>query len=99
MFWPRTPTQTDLPRRRKGEISLKGFLLLRFDPHIYSKNGWVQFTGDQLGALFAARVLQHYQKSGKSVDNLAMVASTVSSKMVEKMAQVEGFTFKECLTG
>lgn len=34
-----------------------------------------------------------------SPDNLAMVASTVSSKMVEKMASVEGFQFVECLTG
>jgi phosphoglucomutase len=28
-----------------------------------------------------------------------MVASTVSSKMIEQMAQVEGFKFEECLTG
>ena len=28
-----------------------------------------------------------------------MVASTVSSKMIEAMAQVEGFKFSECLTG
>lgn len=28
-----------------------------------------------------------------------MVASTVSSKMIEKMAEVEGFRFVECLTG
>jgi phosphomannomutase len=28
-----------------------------------------------------------------------MVASTVSSKMVEAMAQKEGFTFVDCLTG
>ena len=30
---------------------------------------------------------------------LAMVASTVSSKMIEAMANAEGFTFTECLTG
>jgi phosphomannomutase len=30
---------------------------------------------------------------------LAMVASTVSSKMVEAMAKAEGFHFAECLTG
>jgi phosphomannomutase len=28
-----------------------------------------------------------------------MVASTVSSKMVEAMAQIEGFRFVDCLTG
>lgn len=30
---------------------------------------------------------------------LAMVASTVSSKMVEAMAHAEGFKFVDCLTG
>ena len=32
-------------------------------------------------------------------DKLCMVASTVSSKMIEAMAAVEGFKFVECLTG
>lgn len=32
-------------------------------------------------------------------ETLAMVASTVSSKMVEAIARVEGFKFAECLTG
>jgi len=60
---------------------------------------WVMFTGDQLGALFAGRVLEQYKESGKPLDNLSMVASTVSSKMIEAMAAVEGFKFTECLTG
>jgi hypothetical protein len=34
-----------------------------------------------------------------SVGQLAMVASTVSSKMIEAMAHKEGFKFVECLTG
>lgn len=49
--------------------------------------------------LFAARILETYQDSGKPLDKLAMVASTVSSKMVEAMGNVEGFKFVECLTG
>lgn len=32
-------------------------------------------------------------------DKLAMVASTVSSKMLEAIAAAEGFHFVECLTG
>lgn len=32
-------------------------------------------------------------------EKLAMVASTVSSKMVQRIAHQEGFTFVECLTG
>jgi phosphoglucomutase len=33
------------------------------------------------------------------LDQLAMVASTVSSKFLARMAEVEGFTFEESLTG
>lgn len=32
-------------------------------------------------------------------DKLAMIASTVSSKFLQRMAQVEGFRFEEALTG
>ncbi|KAH9842866.1 uncharacterized protein C8Q71DRAFT_877343 [Rhodofomes roseus] len=60
---------------------------------------WAQFTGDQLGALFASAALDRYKSSGKPLAKLAMVASTVSSKMIEAMAHTEGFKFVECLTG
>ncbi|KAH8102870.1 hypothetical protein BXZ70DRAFT_1057060, partial [Cristinia sonorae] len=60
---------------------------------------WVTFTGDQLGALFASAVLARYKASGRPISKLAMVASTVSSKMVESMAVIEDFKFVECLTG
>ncbi|KAH9857791.1 phosphoglucomutase first 3 domain-containing protein [Lenzites betulinus] len=60
---------------------------------------WIQFTGDQLGALFASTCLDKYKTAGKPLSKLAMVASTVSSKMVEAIAHVEGFKFSECLTG
>jgi phosphomannomutase len=76
---------------------------------------WTIFTGDQLGALFASHVLAQYKASGKPFGardrlyqqaraltysaKLAMVASTVSSKMVQAMAEKEGFAFVECLTG
>ncbi|KAJ7632289.1 hypothetical protein FB45DRAFT_912056 [Roridomyces roridus] len=64
-----------------------------------SNGQWIVFTGDQLGTLFAAQVLKTYKESGKPIDKLAMVASTVSSKMIEAMAEKEGFKFVECLTG
>ncbi|KAI0781237.1 phosphoglucomutase first 3 domain-containing protein [Trametes elegans] len=60
---------------------------------------WIQFTGDQLGTLFASACLDKYKLSGKPVAKLAMVASTVSSKMIEAIAHAEGFKFAECLTG
>lgn len=60
---------------------------------------WFLFTGDQLGALFADHVLGKYKATGKPLSKLAMIASIVSSKMVETMARVEGFKFVDCLTG
>ncbi|KAI0670669.1 phosphoglucomutase first 3 domain-containing protein [Trametes maxima] len=60
---------------------------------------WIQFTGDQLGTLFASACLEKYKASGKPLSKLAMVASTVSSKMIEAIAHIEGFKFAECLTG
>ncbi|KAK7466479.1 hypothetical protein VKT23_005200 [Stygiomarasmius scandens] len=43
--------------------------------------------------------MEVYKASGKPMSKLAMVASTVSSKMVEAIAAAEGFKFVECLTG
>ncbi|KAG8825760.1 Phosphoglucomutase-3 [Serendipita sp. 399] len=71
----------------------------RFSAAERTSAGWHQFSGDQLGSLFASRALNKYKETGKSMDRLAMVASTVSSKMIESMAKVEGFRFVECLTG
>ncbi|KII88880.1 hypothetical protein PLICRDRAFT_159795 [Plicaturopsis crispa FD-325 SS-3] len=60
---------------------------------------WTTFTGDQLGTLFASQAIDAYKASGKPMSKLAIVASTVSSKMIEAMADAEGFKFVECLTG
>ncbi|EIM85880.1 uncharacterized protein STEHIDRAFT_121879 [Stereum hirsutum FP-91666 SS1] len=71
----------------------------RFSAAERGPNGWKIFTGDQLGTIFAGQILEQYKASGKPLAKLAMVASTVSSKMIEKMAELEGFRFVECLTG
>lgn len=60
---------------------------------------WKVFTGDQLGTLFGAAVLEKYKASGRPMDKLAMCASTVSSKMLRAIALREGFQFHETLTG
>ncbi|CAE6463620.1 unnamed protein product [Rhizoctonia solani] len=60
---------------------------------------WFVFSGDQLGSLFAAWTLEGYKASGRPIDKLAMVASTVSSKLIGAMAAKEGFKFVESLTG
>ncbi|KAJ3881494.1 hypothetical protein F5051DRAFT_106628 [Lentinula edodes] len=66
---------------------------------IHPAGGVTIFTGDQLGTIFAAHVFETYRDSGQPLSKLAIVASTVSSKMVEAIAEQEGFKFVECLTG
>ncbi|RXW24163.1 hypothetical protein EST38_g1705 [Candolleomyces aberdarensis] len=60
---------------------------------------WHVFTGDQLGTLFASFIIEQYKARSADLSKVAMVASTVSSKMIESMAKIEGFKFVECLTG
>jgi phosphoglucomutase / phosphopentomutase len=61
---------------------------------------WRVFTGNHIGALFGWWALERYKRSGKIVDsNVAMVSSAVSSMILRSMAQQEGFTFEETLTG
>lgn len=63
---------------------------------------WKLFTGNQLGVLFAAQTLDVYRQEAKKIDKttkLAMLASTVSTQMLQAMAAVEGFHYEETLTG
>lgn len=61
------------------------------------QNGkWHQFTGNQMGVLLASHVLETYSHDRTK---LAMLASTVSSRMLAAMAGNEGFCFRETLTG
>ncbi|CAB4384192.1 unnamed protein product [Rhizophagus irregularis] len=72
----------------------------RFSVSEKQKNGeWNIFSGNQIGIILASAVLENYNAQGKPIYKLAMLASTVSSKMLEKMAKVEGFYFEETLTG
>ncbi|KAK3113840.1 hypothetical protein LTR53_008478, partial [Teratosphaeriaceae sp. CCFEE 6253] len=57
---------------------------------------WHQFTGNQMGILFASFVLE---TSAVPREKLVMLASTVSSRMMAAMAHGEGFIFRETLTG
>lgn len=61
-----------------------------------AKGHYHQFTGNQLGVLFASHIFETY-KGDKS--KLVMLASTVSSRMLASMAEKEGFHFRDTLTG
>ncbi|THY61980.1 hypothetical protein D6C99_01058 [Aureobasidium pullulans] len=60
---------------------------------------WRQLTGNQMGVLLASHVLDTYQPRSNS-KGLAMLSSTVSSKMLAGMAAADGkFHWEETLTG
>ncbi|KAF2656034.1 hypothetical protein K491DRAFT_692391 [Lophiostoma macrostomum CBS 122681] len=61
-------------------------------------SGWHIFTGNQLGILLASYLFEKYPSS-QPREKLAMLASTVSSRMLHSMASKEGFHFTETLTG
>jgi phosphoglucomutase len=60
---------------------------------------WRALTGNQLGILFAAHTLESCRNEGKDIKMLAMLASTVSTQMLQAMANAEGFYYEETLTG
>lgn len=62
---------------------------------------WKVFTGNEIGALLGWWALHCYKEKNpkKSLDDVYMLASTVSSKILRSMAQAEGFQFIETLTG
>eukprot|EP00057_Strongylocentrotus_purpuratus_P014529 XP_011669003.1 PREDICTED: glucose 1,6-bisphosphate synthase [Strongylocentrotus purpuratus] len=63
---------------------------------------WKIFTGNELGALLGwwCYSCAKQQNGLESTDSdLYMLASTVSSKLLQKMAEKEGFQFMETLTG
>lgn len=60
---------------------------------------WLVFTGDQLGTLFADFAISRHRAAGRAMEKLAIVGSTVSSKMPLTMAMKEGGASSDCLTG
>ncbi|KAI9318255.1 hypothetical protein BX666DRAFT_1936551 [Dichotomocladium elegans] len=60
---------------------------------------WKLFTGNQIGAILGAANFERARAAGIPTEKIAMVASTVSSKFLARMAEVEGFRFEEALTG
>nr|CAD7592928.1 unnamed protein product [Timema genevievae] len=61
---------------------------------------WKVFTGNELGALLGWWSFHCFKNKTKAdLDNVYMLASTVSSKILKSMAAIEGFNFIETLTG
>ena len=60
---------------------------------------WKIFSGNEIGMLLAHWLFRKAVEKGKSPNKLAVVASTVSSKMTRALAEKEGMRFEETLTG
>jgi phosphoglucomutase len=58
---------------------------------------WHQYTGNQVGILLASHVLETFPPKERS--QLAMLTTTVSSRMLAVMAERESFHYAETLTG
>lgn len=61
-------------------------------------DSWFMFTGNHVGVLLASHVFDALEAQGRASD-IAVLSSTVSTGMLEKMAVARGFHFQECLTG
>lgn len=57
------------------------------------------FTGDEIAMLLADFLIMQHQNGDDEGAEFAMVASTVSSKVLKSMASKRGFEFREALTG
>jgi len=64
-----------------------------------SNGTWQQFNGNEIAALMADWLFVNYKRLGGNLSKACMVASTVSSKFLESMAKIEGFQFRDTLTG
>ncbi|KAL8893097.1 MAG: hypothetical protein Q9215_000102 [Flavoplaca cf. flavocitrina] len=60
-------------------------------------NHWYQFTGDQVGVLLAYWIFS--SRSSQLTTDDIMLTTAVSSQMLSNIAEVEGFTVQETLTG
>ncbi|CEG45371.1 hypothetical protein L917_04611 [Plasmopara halstedii] len=66
-----------------------------------SLSGWRIFTGNEIGVLLGCWELEQYLRlhPGCNRSQLYFIASTVSSKMLRAVANAEGVSFEETLTG
>mmetsp|Transcript_8352 Transcript_8352/g.11229 ORF Transcript_8352/g.11229 Transcript_8352/m.11229 type:complete len:614 (+) Transcript_8352:64-1905(+) len=60
---------------------------------------WRTFTGDELGGIFGAWIWERYRESASSPSEYAVIATAVSSRLLQRIAEVEGIQYHETLTG
>jgi hypothetical protein len=82
--------QTGFLQQKEGKSAPCFCLILFMDqrPFVNRADGsWTTFTGDQLGSLFAARILMQYKMSGKplgrSLDPLSCIQRPIGIHLVQ----------------
>ncbi|KZV91579.1 Phosphoglucomutase, first 3 domain-containing protein [Exidia glandulosa HHB12029] len=60
---------------------------------------WKILTGNEVGVLLAATILHWHKEERRDISKVYMITTVVSSKMLQFMAEEEGFSYAECLTG
>lgn len=66
----------------------------------FRKRSWKVFNGNEMGALLGWWLLQQNKARGDSTpEQVYLIASVVSSKMLRSIAEAEGHKFVETLTG
>ena len=73
-----------------------GFYNLLYFFNLSLSNEWHIFSGNELGALLGWWMLHVYRVRypGNDIGNAYMIASTVSSKILQSMAKKEGFQYE-----
>jgi hypothetical protein len=97
--WPQAPP-TPTPPTHPSFSTCPGFVAaLPRHPHptktpiSHHAGQWRAFSGNEIGAMLAHWVLANYlqRPNAVPVERLAMLSSTVSSRMLEAMAAQDGF--------
>ncbi|XP_028817785.1 glucose 1,6-bisphosphate synthase-like isoform X1 [Denticeps clupeoides] len=65
----------------------------------YDKCKWKVFTGNELAALLGWWMLYNWKETHPEFKKVYMLATTVSSKILQTIARTEGFHFEETLPG
>ncbi len=65
-------------------------------------SGWHLFTGNEIGSILGHWMISKWKAAGGAEDGsrpAAVLASVVSSRMLRRIAQVEGVQYFDTLTG
>lgn len=65
------------------------------------KKGWKIFSGNEIASIFAHYIWAEFRRTNPSVDpqDCYMLTTSVSTRLLKKMAQVEGFMVEATFTG